>query len=94
MQREFKGISVFREPTSTDRKASAFHSMTHTDCVNCYSESMVDQLINFTYAAPITNKLKTIYKNHKVDVAFVSEKKLKSVLCLTKEKVDRYSKEV
>lgn len=42
----------------------------------------------FNYAAPLTNRLKEIYKKHKVDLVFASENKLKSLLLSTKDKIE------
>lgn len=42
----------------------------------------------FNYAAPLTNRLKEIYRKHNVDLVFASENKLKSLLISTKNKIE------
>lgn len=54
--------------------------------------SEVRRRVCFNFAAPLTNRLKEVYKKRKVDVVFASENKLKSHLISTKDKVEKCDK--
>jgi hypothetical protein len=48
--------------------------------------------ICFNYAAPLTNRLKEVYKNHNIELVFASENKLKNSLTSTKPKIENVDK--
>jgi len=52
----------------------------------------VKRRVCFNYAAPLTNRLKVVYKKKKVDLVFASENKLKNFLTSTKDKVEKCDK--
>lgn len=56
------------------------------------SQKMDHKRFCFNYAAPLTNRLKDIYKNHKIDLVFASENKLKNLLVSTKNRSESIEK--
>lgn len=86
------GYSESEIDTLVQKHSNKMRNMNLSTFFDGVSNREVKKRVCFNYAAPLTNRLKDIYKRKKTDVVFASENKLKNFLASTKDKIEKCDK--